>query len=557
MTVLAPLLSGHDAGSIVTWTEAGPLTAANFCGAAAAAASQLPALRYAINLCESGPLFMLASAAAWTRSQTAVLPSDRLPRTLERLRVDFAEAYCMCDTDAAAELARRLGFKTVMVSVAADACPQWPPSALPVAFEAACLHTSGSTGSPTRHRKTWGELVGGAATLSRAFGKTSQDCAILGTVAPQHMFGFETTIMFTLQGGGPLLPARPALPHDLAEAMRLARSLGMSRAWLFTTPMQLRAFHAVGKVDGIERVVTATMPLDAALASAVEQDWGVPVEEIYGCTEGGMLAHRRTVQAETFTPGFGIRFGVDGAGIAVATGGHLTCPIVLADRIEISQGSGDADSQRIRLLGRGDDLVKVAGKRASLAGLTATLKSIPGVVDGAFFLVSDAATRLSAAVVAPGRSAADVQRALAQAIDAAFLPRPLLLVDELPRGAGHKVSLAALRDLVGGAALTQCRASIDAEVSFDAGDPVFAGHFPGRPIVPGVLLLERVEAELAAHGYRVRALSAIKFHAVAGPGQQLRICIGLGDLPAARFEVTREADLIASGVCQCEELSTG
>ena len=73
MTVLAPLLSGHDAGSIVTWTEAGPLTAANFCGAAAAAASQLPALRYAINLCESGPLFMLASAAAWTRSQTAVL----------------------------------------------------------------------------------------------------------------------------------------------------------------------------------------------------------------------------------------------------------------------------------------------------------------------------------------------------------------------------------------------------------------------------------------------------------------------------------------------------
>lgn len=32
--------------------------------------------------------------------------------------------------------------------------------------------------------------------------------------------------------------------------------------------------------------------------------------------------------------------------------------------------------------------------------------------------------------------------------------------------------------------------SVEARTSFDAGDPMFAGHFPGNPLVPGVILTE-------------------------------------------------------------------
>jgi acyl-coenzyme A synthetase/AMP-(fatty) acid ligase len=87
--------------------------------------------------------------------------------------------------------------------------------------------------------------------------------------------------------------------------------------------------------------------------------------------------------------------------------------------------------------------------------LNAQLNAIPGVVDGAFFLRgTDAAgrtgvTRLAAVVVAPGLTAAELNLRLRERIDALFLPRPLLLVAELPRNATGKLPQAALEELAG------------------------------------------------------------------------------------------------------------
>ena len=207
---------------------------------------------------------------------------------------------------------------------------------------------------------------GGADTLAHALGTPPADAGILGTVAPQHMYGFETTIMFPLQCGARLLPVRPALPGDVVDAMRVARSLGITRAWLFTTPLQLRAFHAAAEVAGVERVVTATMPLDPALALRIEHDWNARVDEIYGCTEGGTLAFRRPTRDDIFAAGEGIHFAIDEGGRAAATGRHLPRPVPLADRIELVEPFTATASRKIRLLGRDDDLVKVGGQ-ASLA----------------------------------------------------------------------------------------------------------------------------------------------------------------------------------------------
>jgi acyl-coenzyme A synthetase/AMP-(fatty) acid ligase len=98
-------------------------------------------------------------------------------------------------------------------------------------------------------------------------------------------------------------------------------------------------------------------------------------------------------------------------------------------------------------------MVEVAGKRASLADLTRRLASIPGVADAVVFQSEDADStavrRLAALVVADGMTAATVLEKLAESVDPAFLPRPLVLVPRLPRNEVGKLPreqlLAALK----------------------------------------------------------------------------------------------------------------
>lgn len=81
-----------------------------------------------------------------------------------------------------------------------------------------------------------------------------------------------------------------------------------------------------------------------------------------------------------------------------------------------------------------------------------------------------------------------------------------------------------------------------------ADHPSLPGHFPGRPIVPGVLLLEQVIAAIEArHGpLPGLRLPQVKFVQPLLPGEQARIELE-GDAPRWRFRVLRDGVLLASG----------
>ena len=82
---------------------------------------------------------------------------------------------------------------------------------------------------------------------------------------------------------------------------------------------------------------------------------------------------------------------------------------------------------------------------------------------------------------------------------------------------------------------------------FAADHPVFEGHFPGRPIVPGVLLLDWVQSAIETHlGQPVQVLAEAKFHSPATPVDVLELDFEVGD-SAVRFEVRSAARKIASG----------
>jgi 3-hydroxyacyl-[acyl-carrier-protein] dehydratase len=63
-------------------------------------------------------------------------------------------------------------------------------------------------------------------------------------------------------------------------------------------------------------------------------------------------------------------------------------------------------------------------------------------------------------------------------------------------------------------------ATFSAEITFNAAHPVFAGHFPGKPIVPGVFLLEILTAIIARITHKevgIETILNIKFLQVIDP----------------------------------------
>jgi 3-hydroxyacyl-[acyl-carrier-protein] dehydratase len=80
-----------------------------------------------------------------------------------------------------------------------------------------------------------------------------------------------------------------------------------------------------------------------------------------------------------------------------------------------------------------------------------------------------------------------------------------------------------------------------------ADHPSLPGHFPGSPLVPGVMLLEQVALALRAwRGQRMARVIDAKFVAPLLPEQQAQIA--LTDAQGrVRFEIRRGEELLARG----------
>jgi len=290
----------------------------------------------------------------------------------------------------------------------------------------ACVFTSGSTGEPQPHFKTWGAMVADMKSEARRFG-VGPGHTVLGTVPAQHMFGFESTVLLPLLSGATLTAERLYYPADIDAAIRQAAAPRI----LFITPFHLRAWMEGGDAAHVETMVSATAPLSVGLARLAEERTGGELHEIYGCTEAGQVASRRTSQSPEWQAFDGLRVANHGEQ-AMVTGGHVERPTPLMDIIEPI-----GDGTRFLLHGRTADMVNIAGKRNSIGYLDHQLTAIPGVVDGAFFMPdetdADGVTRLMAFVVAPTLAPADIAAALRARIDAAFLPRPIVMLERLPR----------------------------------------------------------------------------------------------------------------------------
>jgi acyl-coenzyme A synthetase/AMP-(fatty) acid ligase len=433
-----PLIRNYNADSAFAYRRDIAISAAHFLADVAELVIRLPGASHIVNLCSDRYHFAVGFAAALSNRQVNLLPPNQTPTVLEQLLHAYPDAYCLVDSENEFASARTVMFPELSATPSVD----FHVPLLPASQVAAILLTSGSTGQPVPHEKSWGGLVRSVLAERVRLGLAETSAAgILGTVPPQHMYGLESTVLLPMQGGLALHAARPFYPADVCAYLE-----GMSRPRaLVTTPVHLRALLAESvALPRLDFLICATAPLSPQLAAAAEAAFAAPLYEVYGCTEAGELAMRRTVETAEWETLPGIAFRQDEKG-TWARGGNVDAEVLLNDVIELH------DSSRFLLHGRNADLVNIAGKRTSIANLNYHLNSIEGVRDGVFVMPEEqgeTVTRLMAFVVAPGVTRDALMQALRSRIDAAFLPRPLHLVASLPRNTTGKLPREALDTLL-------------------------------------------------------------------------------------------------------------
>jgi acyl-coenzyme A synthetase/AMP-(fatty) acid ligase len=433
-----PLITGLGLDGIIAWRPDGPRRVRDFLADADALATRLPAGHALLNMCQDRYHFAVGFAAGLISGKVSLQPASQSTETLVRIHADFPDVVCLCDGDFDTLDLPRFDFPEL-----AEADPHAVTAIPQIAADrvAAILFTSGTTGLPQPNCKTWGRLVANGRAEAAALGLDRKPHVLVGTVPVQHSYGFESTLLLALHGGCAFWSGKPFYPQDIAAALDAVPRPRL----LVTTPFHLSTLLSAGiELPAVDQLLSATAPLPAALAAEAEARTGAPLNEIYGSTESGQLASRRTTDGPAWTLLPGVRLEQD-ADTTTACDGHVEGRVALSDLIEL------LPEQRFLLHGRHADLINIAGKRTSLAYLNHQIAAVPGVIDAAFFLPDEDAaggiTRLTAFVVAPTLTSRQLLAALRPRIDAVFLPRPAIFVDALPRNSTGKLPRSALQAL--------------------------------------------------------------------------------------------------------------
>lgn len=443
---------------------------------------------------------------------------------------------------------------------------------------AAVFHTSGSTAQPKRIVKPFDTLAKEVAyhlgqlraegILPQAGDDAGKDAGdrprFLCTIEPGHMYGQLWRVLLPKAAGCPVDPEVILTPETLLAKMRSA-----GKVFLVTTPSFLDRFCAYADQYEVPRncveITTSGALLTPATSAAAKRVFGIAPREIFGSTETGGVASRRQDEPDCGWRVFGpvkVRANAEGR-LVVDSPFSFEKGFVMGDGVEL-----DADGRGFRLLGRLDRLVKIAEQRVSLPEMEARMQELPEVKEAALAKIEGRHGDTLGAVVVldPSVDVSAGKKALALALRQKLLPvfpkgaapKRYRFVTELPRNAQGKVQTAKLREILETnlvepfvSNVAQDAETWSADLVFDAGAPYFGGHFPGFPVLPGV-----VQLGMATHfaGLFLRreltldAVKKMKFTNVVTPGVRVRLTLARKSEHEMSYEYRRGETSCSSGI---------
>ncbi|WP_175713380.1 AMP-binding protein [Burkholderia ambifaria] len=409
------------------------------------------------------------------------------------------------------------------------------------ATAAVTLYTSGSSGIAKPVRKSLAQLDAEVRTLQREWADRIGAAVTLSSVPHHHIYGLLFRILWPLAAGRAF--DRTAVLEPLQLQQRLVEYGG---GVVVSTPSQLMRWPALSgfpmQAPAPCAFFSSGGPLPADAAAAYANAFGAAPLEIFGSTETGGIAWRRQDVSLAWQPLKGVDVRCDDDGVLCVRSAHLG-----HDRWHRTDDTARFDAQgRFALAGRRDRVIKLDGKRVSLPELETRILAHE-YVEQAAAVVVDGATRPHVGVVAvlsaAGRDAlaehgriavaTTLRHALGAYFDAAALPRYWRFRHAMPFDVRGKLPAAALA-----AAFTATPEGFELLASWRSDDALhyelrvpptlahFDGHFPGLPILPGVVQIDWA-ARLAGREMpavrEVRSIEHLKFKAPVPPGAVLAL----------------------------------
>lgn len=445
-----PLIRAGRADRLIATSDQSSISTREFLGSVHHLGNQFKNTDYVVNLCRDRYNFLLVFAACLISGKTSIHPPNKQVNSLKTVLKDYRNNLCVSDEPASYSGLDCLNLDEALKGVEGkDAfsgsmeTSELPAHEIDAAHLAAIAFTSGSTGKPTANRKTWGIFVGTTERLAKRYGFYESAPVIIGTVPSQHMYGLEMTILMALHGNCTIHRRIPFFPKDVCSTLDSITA----KKVLVTTPVHLRALVESGtKVSPLELIVSATAPLAIPLAEKAEALAHCQLKEIYGCTEGGSIATRHTSNGAVWQLLDDMTIRRDKKDDIILSAKHLPEDVVLQDELSIHS------ENEFEFLGRNEDILNVGGKRYSVADLVLKLLEIEGVRDAFVFVPkdNDAEEKVArpAALVVADITEKQIAKILSEKIDHVFIPRPIKLVEKIPRNETGKVEKQQLQMLL-------------------------------------------------------------------------------------------------------------
>ena len=159
-----PLLGHAGLDAIFAHRPGGPVRVREFLADALALAARLPPNRHLLNVCQDRYRFTVGLAAGLLSGKTSLQPASQSAETLRQIRAGCPDVLCLCDGTFDNLDLPRLDFPELL---AADVASVSEIPLIPAEHPAVQVYTSGSTGQPTPHRKSWGSLVRNARAAAK------------------------------------------------------------------------------------------------------------------------------------------------------------------------------------------------------------------------------------------------------------------------------------------------------------------------------------------------------------------------------------------------------